>query len=333
MRELVQRITLALVIGGACWFVSGGTGFFARHFTRYLLEHAHPRQVRLYARSESSIARCVQECPDPRLRWLVGDVRDPERLLTALRGVDYAVHAAALKRVEVCEREPWEALATNVTGTQNMAAACILAGVQRAVFLSTDKAAAPHTFYGVTKLAAERLWVQSNAYAAGTPTRFAATRYGNVVGSTGSVVEVWRAQHASATPLTMTDPGATRFLMSPAHACRLVVQAFEQMQGGEVFLPKLKAAGLEQLAKAVIGDHLLAYRVTGLRPGEKRHEELLTEHERPRAMDGGDLYVLPPQVAHWTDTPPRVLGAGIDRPYRSDLGERYTDPELAELVG
>jgi UDP-N-acetylglucosamine 4,6-dehydratase len=192
------------VLAGKSVLVTGGTGSFANAFCRAALA-ADARRVIVYSRGEAKQAAMKVALPDERMRYLIGDVRDSHRIADACRGVDIVVHAAALKRVEVCEADPLEAIATNITGTACVARACIERGVERAILLSTDKAAAPETLYGSTKLTAERLWTQSNVYAAGTPTRFAATRYGNVASSTGSVIPLWKAQRVSG-EVTVTEP-------------------------------------------------------------------------------------------------------------------------------
>jgi UDP-N-acetylglucosamine 4,6-dehydratase len=257
------------------------------------------------------------ELNDQRMRFFIGDVRDAHRIKEACRGVDYVIHAAALKRVEVCESDPDEAVATNVGGTQNVARACIDRGVQRAVFLSTDKAAAPNTLYGATKLAGERLWTRSNVYAAGTPTRFAATRYGNVIGSTGSVVPLWRAQAAKGQPITVTEASCSRFWMTISEAVDLVCLALHEMRGGEVFIPKVGSSTIETLADAVAPGCTTTG--IGLRPGEKLHEMLISEDESRHTVDRGGHYVILPELPTWGgDGTALVPKASAGWSYRSD---------------
>ena len=318
------------MIGGAVWLITGASGFAGRHLARYLLDHAHPEQVRVFSRSESRQAAMQAEMDDPRLRFLLGDVRDADRLVTAFRGVDFLVHAAALKRVDTCEAQPWEATLTNIMGTQHVAAAAIARGIQRAIFLSSDKAPAPDTFYGMTKLCAERLWIQGNVYAAGDPTRFSVTRYGNVMGSTGSVVPVWRQQAKIRGRITITDPEVTRFWMTATQACALIVQAFEQSQGGETFIPCLKAASLGELADVVAPE--AEREIVGLRPTEKRHEMLLTEEERSRTVQCDGLMVMRPPTTPWTDRPVWPEGDPVTEPVCSDTVERLTREELERMV-
>ena len=310
--------------------VTGGTGSFGQAFVRYILDHEHPTTVRVLSRSESKQAEMRAAFNDPRLRFLVGDVRDRDRLFYACRGVDTVVHAAALKRVDDCEDNPDEAVLTNVHGTRNLRDACIERGVSKAVFLSTDKAAEPNTLYGGTKFVAERLWLASNVYSAGTPTRFAATRYGNVIGSTGSVVPLWRKQAASG-ELTVTDPGMSRFLMPMSAAVSLVMLAITHMRGGEVFVPKIGAAPITTLARAVAPG--CSFRITGIRPGEKMHECLIGQDEARNAHDAGSCYIIEPSTVTWatrTPCPAPLVPAGFT--YRSDNARTLTQAELTEML-
>jgi UDP-N-acetylglucosamine 4,6-dehydratase len=315
------------------YLVTGGTGSFGQAFVRRLLNDGADRIV-VFSRSESKQAamRVSLAAHDERLRFMIGDVRDEKRLMDACRGVDTVVHAAALKRVEVCEADPNEAVLTNVIGTGNVARACIERGVRRAVFLSTDKAAAPNTLYGATKLNAERLWLASNVYAGGMETRFSATRYGNVLGSTGSVVPLWRAQAESGKPLTVTDPGMTRFWMRLEDAVALVLLALREMRGGEVFIPKIGSSSIRELARTIDPRGQLA--VTGPRPGEKIHETLISEEESRNAHDCGTHYVIEPECRTWDTTPPLTLPR-VPRgfSYRSDTNAmRLSVDQLREMI-
>lgn len=317
-------------LSGANLLVTGGTGAFGRAFVAHALS-AGARRIAVLSRDETKQAAMAATLTDARLRFLVGDVRDPQRLLDACRDVDLVVHAAAMKRVETCEADPWEATQTNVMGTMHLARACIERGVRRAVFLSTDKAAAPHTHYGCTKREAESLWLGSNVYAAGTGTRFACTRYGNVLGSTGSVLPLWRGQAARGEPLTITDPHCTRFFMRMADAVALVEYALGAMQGGETFVPKIGRARITDLASAVAPD--AATTETGLRPGEKLHETLITEDEARHARDAGYCYLLEPAAVRWEATDrPVIPWVGPDFTYRSDVGCMLTVEQLKELI-
>lgn len=316
-------------LDGECILVTGGAGSFGQAFVRRVLD-AGARRVVVYSRDEAKQAAMRDAFADPRLRFLIGDVRDRDRLIDACRGVDVVVHAAALKRVETCEADPTEAKRTNIDGTENVARACIANAVERAVLLSTDKAAAPNTLYGATKLAAERLWNGSNVYSAGLATRFATTRYGNVIGSRGSVVPLFRAQAVTGT-LTVTDADCSRFWMSMDAAVDLVVLALERMRGGEVFVPKIGAAGVLSIATAIAPT--ARFVETGLRPGEKLHETLITEDEARTTYDCGDVYVIEPDSRSWgTVLPPNAPRVPVGFTYRSDTAQNLTHEEILGLV-
>lgn len=314
--------------------VTGGVGSFGRAFVARALEDG-ARRVVVYSRDEAKQAAMRAAMPDPRIRWFIGDVRDFDRLTDAVRGCEVVVHAAAMKRIETCEENPREAVATNITGTVNVARACVVEGVRRAVLLSTDKAACPNTLYGATKLCAERLWLASNVYAAGTPTRLAATRYGNVLGSTGSVVPVWRAQAARGEALTMTDPAMTRFWMPMDAAVALVLLALSEMRGGEVFVPKIGAASISTLADAVAPNtHKAWRRLTGLRPGEKMHEMLVSAEEARHTHDAGTHYVIEPEERTWGEVdglPHPLVPAGFS--YESHTAPlQFAAADLREML-
>lgn len=315
------------------WLITGGTGSFGKAFTRYLLDKPGTERIVIYSRDELKQAEMRASFDDARLRFFVGDVRDQPRLELALHGVDQVVHAAAMKRVEVCEANPGEAIATNLHGTSNVLHACIAAGVVKAVFLSTDKACSPNTLYGTTKLAAEKLWVRGNVYSAGRGTSFVATRYGNVIGSRGSVIPLWLKQARSSLPLTVTDPDMTRFFMTMAEAVGLVAHAFSGRRG-DVLIPKIMSTDMRALAAAVrryVG-HPVGMQVIGMRPGEKMHEALLTSEESRTTVDCGDIYRLYTEQT-WTDEP-AVEGAPVEHgfEYSSLTATRFTEEELMRIV-
>jgi UDP-N-acetylglucosamine 4,6-dehydratase len=314
----------------ATWLITGGTGAFGRAFTRYLLANEEPASVRILARKENGLAEMRASFNDPRLRFLVGDVRDRERMIRACQGVDYVAHAAAMKRIEMCEADPDEAVASNIMGTQNVAAACIQAGVKKAVFLSTDKAAAPSTLYGATKLVAERLWIQSNVYAAGTNTKLSATRYGNVANSTGSVIPIWKQQALHGGPITITNPDATRFLMTLDDAVGLVMKAFTRMNGGEVYVPRMGAVSVGTLTRAVAPN--VQWQVIGMRPGEKLHETLISPDEAHQARDDGDCYVLEPLLPSWRPEGFKGVRESAHFSMTSDKARELTMSELEGMV-
>lgn len=312
--------------------VTGGTGSFGRAFVRHVLDHGHPTSIRVLSRSESKQADMRAEFGDnARLRFLVGDVRDRDRVLDACRGVDTVIHAAALKRVDTAENDPIEAVRTNIDGTVSVARACVERGVEKAVFLSTDKASEPNTLYGGTKFVAERLWLASNVYSAGTVTRFSATRYGNVLGSTGSVVPLWRKQ-ASGSEITVTDPAMGRFWMRMSDAVELVMLALTHMRGGEVFVPKIGAAPVGTLAQAVAPG--CTFRVTGIRAGEKMQESLIGPDEARNAHDAGSCYIIEPATVTWATNrpgcPAPLVPPGFV--YRSDTARSLSTEDLQEML-
>lgn len=289
------------------------------------------RRVVVFSRGEAKQAAMKAQIADERVRYLIGDVRDRARLVAACRHVDIVVHAAALKRVEVCESDPDEAVLTNIVGTQNVVHACIANGVQGSVFLSTDKASSPNTLYGFTKATAERLWIASNAYSAGLATQFSATRYGNVLGSTGSVIPTWRAQACGSNTITITEPAATRFWMTMGQAVDLVVLALSEMRGGEVFVPKIPASTIGTLAEAVVP--FATWNTVGLRPGEKLHEMLISNDEARHTHDAGSHFVIEPESRSWGDAAPlRARKVPEDFSLTSYTSNWLTVEELKAMV-
>jgi UDP-N-acetylglucosamine 4,6-dehydratase/5-epimerase len=319
------------VLAGRSVLISGGSGAFGQAFARRALDDG-ARRVVIYSRGEAKQAAMREAFgDDPRMRFTLGDVRDPDRIMDACRGVELVIHAAAQKRVETCERDPREAVLTNVMGSLNVARACVERAVAKAVILSTDKAAAPATLYGMTKAAAERAWLASNVYAAGTPTRFSATRYGNVLNSTGSAVPTWRAQAQAGRPITITDPAMSRFYMPMSAAVDLVVLALTTMRGGETFVPKIPAATVGDLAVATAPG--ATWRTIGVRTNEKMHETLISADEAPYAYDAGAYYLIEPAERTWDDLqPPPYPKVPQGFEYRSDLAHPLEPHELSALV-
>src|SRR5512136_1851613 len=263
--------------------VTGGTGSFGKKFIEIMLAEYHPCKLIVFSRDELKQHEMrVHGYDHPSLRYFIGDVRDAERMRRAMHGVDIVVHAAALKQVPACEYNPMEAIKTNIMGTSNVIEAALDAGVKKVMALSTDKAVNPVNLYGATKLAAEKLVVQSNAYAGANVTRYACVRYGNVVGSRGSVVPVFLAQRKSG-KVTITDDRMTRFWLSLEQGVRFVIQCIEQMQGGEVFVPKIPSMKVVDLARAVAPDASVS--IIGIRPGEKLHEVLISEDEARNTVE------------------------------------------------
>ncbi len=277
--------------------VTGGTGSFGKKFTKILLAEKNPKKVIIFSRDELKQHEMrVAGYDDPRLRYFIGDIRDRERLVRAMHGVDIVVHAAALKQVPACEYNPMEAVKTNILGTSNVLEAALDAGVAKVLALSTDKAVSPANLYGGTKLVAEKLVIQSNAYAAGTATRYSCVRYGNVVGSRGSVVPLFLKQRSSG-KVTITDDRMTRFWLSLEQGVHFVINCIEQMEGGEVFVPKIPSTKVVDLARAIAPQAQIE--IIGIRPGEKLHEDLLSADEARHTVELDSMYVVQPAEATW----------------------------------
>ena len=315
--------------------VTGGTGSFGKEFIRFALDHLDPKRLVVFSRDELKQYEARQLFnDDPRLRWFIGDVRDQSRLLRAMHGIDYVVHAAALKQVDTAEYNPFEFVKTNVIGSQNVIEAAIDAGVQKVVALSTDKASSPINLYGATKLTADKLFISGNHYAAAYPTRFAVVRYGNVMGSRGSVIPFFRRLADAGEPLPITDMRCTRFFITLDQAVEMVVGTFDLMQGGELLVPRIRSMKIVDLAQAIApGADLVDI---GLRPGEKLHEEMISPEEGRRAvlLANGQYYVIQPDLATWGYRPPEG-GTPVpdDFAYRSNTNDQwYTREELAEIV-
>ncbi|HJR38043.1 MAG TPA: UDP-N-acetylglucosamine 4,6-dehydratase (inverting), partial [Nocardioidaceae bacterium] len=269
---------------------------------------------------------------DPRLRWFIGDVRDEPRLLRAMHNVDYVVHAAALKQVDTAEYNPFEFVKTNVMGSQNVIEACIDSGVKKVVALSTDKASSPINLYGATKLTADKLFVSGNHYAAAYPTRFSVVRYGNVMGSRGSVIPFFRRLALEGKSLPITDLRCSRFFITLPQAVRFVVDSFDQMQGGELYVPKIPSMKITDLAQAIAPGAPM--HDVGLRPGEKLHEEMISPEEGRRALRVGERYVIQPDLATWGYRPPTDGTAVADGFfYRSDSNDEwFTRDEITKIL-
>jgi UDP-N-acetylglucosamine 4,6-dehydratase/5-epimerase len=305
--------------------ITGGAGAFGRAFVRRALEDGAKR-VAVFSRDEVKHAQFRSELFDPRLRFMLGSVCDYPRVLEACRDVDIVIHAAAMKRVEMCEENPWQAVEANVVGTEVVSRACIAAGVAKAVLTSTDKAASPATLYGATKMVAERLWIQSGVYAAGTGTLFSASRYGNVAGSTGSVIPLWKKQRRTG-EITLTDKRMTRFVMSMDEAVELVVLVLNTMRGGETLVPKIGAIKMTDLAKQIVPE--CRVKEIGIRPGEKLHETLIGEDEARRTFDAGTHYLIEPEARTWEAVlPPPYPKVPDGFVYRSDTARPLTNTEI-----
>lgn len=281
---------------GKTILVTGGTGSFGKMFTSLLLKEWNPDSIRIYSRGELLQWEMQQIIHDDRLRFFIGDVRDKDRLYRAMNDVDIVVHAAALKQVPAAEYNPMEAVKTNIDGASNIINASIDNGVEKVMALSTDKAVHPVNLYGATKMVAEKLFVQGNAYAGGRNTRFACTRYGNVVGSRGSIIPLFLEQRKQGR-VTITDERMTRFWLTLEQGARFVAQRIETMKGGEIFVPRIPSMRITDLAKVMAPN--CEVEIIGIRPGEKLHEVLLTEDEARHSKDMGDYFVIEPELKFW----------------------------------
>jgi len=319
-------------LSGATILLTGGTGSFGNAFARRVTRDWPDSVVRVYSRDELKQSEMLSRFGDGQVRFLIGDVRDRSRMTRAAEGADIVIHAAAMKQVPACEYNPFEAVRTNVLGAQHVIDAAIDAGVQKVVALSTDKAVNPVNLYGATKLCAEKIVVQGNAYASLSKTRLSCVRYGNVVGSRGSVVPVFR-QQVSEGRLTITDERMTRFWITLEQAVDLVLFALDNMVGGEVFIPKIPSMRVVDLADAMAPG--LPREIVGIRPGEKLHELLLTVDESRHAVDADGVYVVLPEHPWWDDHPRWLDGKPLDDGfvYSSDRNEWWlTREELTAML-
>jgi UDP-N-acetylglucosamine 4,6-dehydratase len=316
---------------GKTILITGGTGSFGKACLEALLDHHDPGNIRVFSRDELKQSELQQRYrDDDRLRYFLGDVRDRERLIRATRGCDLIIHAAALKQVPACEYNPFEAVQTNVLGAENIVAAAIANDVPRLIQLSTDKAVNPVNLYGATKLAAEKIVTQANTYATDTDARFANVRYGNVVGSRGSVIPIFVEQGRRG-ELTITDERMTRFWITLPEAVEFVISSLGVMEGGEVFVPKIPSMRVVDMAEAIAPTARRT--VIGIRPGEKLHEVMLTEDESRHAQELDDRYAILPEFPAWrsapyTHGPPVADGFR----YSSDSNERWLTPEQLQAM-
>jgi UDP-N-acetylglucosamine 4,6-dehydratase len=312
--------------------VTGGTGSFGKKFVEIMLQQYHPKRLVIFSRDELKQHEMRTAGFDhPSLRYFIGDVRDPARLERALAGVTVVVHAAALKQVPACEYNPFEAIQTNIMGGRNVIDAAINQGVRHILALSTDKAVNPINLYGATKLCAEKMFVQANAYAGSKDTRFACARYGNVVGSRGSVIPVFLEQRKRG-KITITDPRMTRFWITLEQGVRFVIGCIEQMHGGEIFVPKIASMKMIDLAETIAPG--CEIEVIGIRPGEKLHEVLVSEDEARNTVEVEGMYIIQPAHPWWRGSnwaTARALPEGFR--YASDTNSAWlTGEQLHELI-
>ena len=314
---------------GKTILITGGTGSFGTRFVERILADHDPHAVRIFSRDELKQSEMQRRFADEsRLRYMLGDVRDLPRLTRATRGVDVIIHAAALKQVPAAEYNPFEAVQTNVVGAENVVSAAIDNEVPLTVALSTDKAVNPVNLYGATKLCAEKIVTQGNAYAADSPARFATARYGNVVGSRGSVVPLFKAQ-AETGVLTITDERMTRFWITLDEAVDFDTSCMDLMSGGEVFVPKLPSTRVTDLAAAIAPE--AERRVIGIRPGEKLHELMLTADEARHARELTDRFVVVPEYTAWPMRDWAAEGAALPDGFSYSSGQNDKVLTIEEL--
>ena len=286
-------------MNGKVILISGGTGSFGRQFVRTVLERFHPQKVIVYSRDELKQYEMQLDYHSPVMRYFIGDVRDGQRLRQAMRGVDIVVHAAALKQIPAAEYNPMECIKTNIFGAQNVIEAAIENGVEKVIALSTDKAANPINLYGATKLASDKLFVAANNIAGGHRTRFSVVRYGNVIGSRGSVVPLFQRLLAEgATELPITDPRATRFWISLQEGVDFVLECLHRMRGGEIFVPKIPSIRIVDLIEAMAPG--IRTRIIGIRPGEKLHEVMCSKDDAHLTLEFSRHFVIKPGITFFS---------------------------------
>lgn len=321
------------IFDGKSILITGGTGSFGRSFVRKLLDQATPRRVVIFSRDELKQyemdhdfqSHAKHSC----LRFFIGDVRDLNRLLMAFRDVDIVIHAAALKHVPIAEANPFECIRTNVVGAENVVTACLKTDVQKVVALSTDKAASPLNLYGASKLASDKIFVAGNNMAGANGPRFCVVRYGNVLGSRGSVIPLFRKMiNDGASELPITDERMTRFWITLAQGVSFVVSSLSLMDGGEIFIPKIPSMKMVDLAEALAPG--ISVRIVGIRPGEKLHEVMITEDDARNTFELDDRFVIEPSLVFWDRSDAKTKGALVSE------GFHYTsdnNPDTLDAAG
>lgn len=323
---------------GKSILITGGTGSFGKAFVKQLLKHANPRRLVIFSRDELKQFEMQEEYEaydrNGALRFFIGDVRDAARLNIAFRGVELVIHAAAMKQVPTAEYNPFECINTNVVGAENIVQACIGTGVQRVIALSTDKAANPVNLYGASKLASDKIFVAGNHLSGLNGCRFSVVRYGNVMGSRGSVIPFFRRQiERGADHLPITDPRMTRFWITVRQGVEFVCSSMLHMRGGEIFVPKIPSMKVTEVASA-LAPHL-PQKSVGIRPGEKLHEVMITEDDARSTIDMGDRYVIEPTITLWprdsyTDMGGKLVPDGFR--YSSDNNDQWLDAETLHAL-
>jgi len=319
------------IIDESSILITGGTGSFGKAFLQEILTNHNPRRVAILSRDELKQSEMRAHFTDKRIRWFLGDIRDKDRLIRAFHGVDYVVHAAALKQVDTAEYNPFEYVQTNILGSQNVIDAAIDAGVKKVVALSTDKASSPINLYGATKLTADKLFVAANNYSYSYNTAMSVVRYGNVMGSRGSVIPFFQKLIAENKPLPITDPNMTRFWITLPQAVQFVIDSFDSMHGGELYVPRIPSMRIMDLVEA-LKPGAETY-VVGIRPGEKLHEEMIASDDSYRTLRQEDRYVVQPTVKEWwfKDSEGEPVAEGFS--YSSNTNDQWlTIPELQNWI-
>lgn len=313
-------------LDGSSILITGGTGSFGKAFLAQVLETRNPERVIVFSRDElKQYEMRAAFGDDSRIRFFIGDIRDQDRLRMALHGVDYVVHAAALKQVDTAEYNPMEYVKTNVLGSENVISASLDAGVKKVVALSTDKASSPINLYGATKLTADKLFISANHYGSSYGTMFSVVRYGNVMGSRGSVIPYFRSLAERGEPLTITDQRMTRFWITLPQAVDFVIESFEQMAGGELYVPRIPSTQIMDLAEAIAPGATIVE--TGIRPGEKLHEEMISKEDSRRTIRQEDRYVVLPTLAQWGFEEPQGEAVPDGFAYASDTNDLWLSVE------
>lgn len=304
--------------------ITGGTGSFGKKFiSTVLAQYPDVKKIIVYSRDEFK-QFMMSNMPEyqpyiDKLRFFIGDVRDKERLRLAMEGVDYVIHAAALKQVPACEYNPFEAIKTNIMGAQNVIDICLERNVKKVIALSTDKASSPINLYGATKLCSDKLFIAANGYGGKKPTRFSVVRYGNVAGSRGSVIPFFQQlAKEGKDSLPITDPNMTRFWLKLENAVWLVLKAFEVMQGGELFVKKIPSMRIMDLAKAIapeLGTHII-----GIRPGEKIHEQMISQEDARHTLEFDDYYIIQPDLTWWKNEAKNIGGKPVPEDFSYNSG-------------
>ena len=318
------------VLADSSVLITGGTGSFGRALAKRLLQ-TQVRRVAILSRDELKQHEMKNEIKDDRVRYFVGDIRDAGRLDIALHNVDYVVHAAALKQVDTGEYNPMEFVKTNVVGSQNIIDACLRNGIKKVVALSTDKASSPINLYGATKLTADKLFSAANNYSHAYGTTFSVVRYGNVMGSRGSVIPLFKKLAIEGKPFPITDTRMTRFWITLDQAIEFVLESFEIMQGGELYVPRIPSMRILDLAQAIKKD--FEYEEIGIRPGEKLHEEMISPDDSRRTIELANRYLVLPIYAEWEFSTP--IGRSVEEgfSYRSDTNDLWLSiEELQRLI-